>query len=162
MLAAGSHGCDKARMNQIASHSASHAALLAPVFVQVSLTFVLLFWMGRARFAAHGRGEVRIGDVALGQKVWPPKVQQIANAFHNQLELPLFFYVLVAFALITQQAGMIFVALSWIFVASRIAHAYIHATSNNVRHRFTAYLVGVFVLMAMWIGFAFSVLIASP
>lgn len=146
--------CHKAAM--------SIAAVLAPVFVQVALAFVLLFWMGRVRYASAGRGEVRVKDIALGEKVWPPKVQQIANAFHNQLELPIFFYVLVAFALITNQTGMLFVVLSWLFVASRLVHAYIHVTSNNVRYRGPAYIVGVFVLMAMWIGFAFSILIASP
>jgi hypothetical protein len=138
----------------------SIASVLSPVFVQVALTFILLFWMGRVRYASAGRGEVRVKDIALGEKVWPPRVQQIANAFHNQLELPLFFYVLVAFALITQQTGTLFVVLSWLFVASRLVHAYIHVTSNNVRYRGPAYIVGVFILIAMWIGFAFSILIA--
>ena len=99
-------------------------------------------------------------DAALGQTRWPPKVQQISNAFHNQLEIPVVFYVLIALALITQQTDTIFVVLSWLFVLSRLAHAFIHVTSNNVRYRGPAYLVGVAVLMAMWISFALSILIA--
>lgn len=140
----------------------STAAVLTPVFVQVALTFFLLFYMGRERYAAAGRREVRVKDIALGEREWPPKVQQIANAFHNQLELPFLFYALIALALITQQTGMIFVALSWLFVLSRLAHAYIHVTSNNVRYRGPAYLVGAIALLVMWISFALSILIASP
>lgn len=140
----------------------SIAAILAPVFVQVTLTFLLLFYMGRARYGAINRKEVLFDDAALGQTRWPPKAQQISNAFHNQLEIPVLFYVLVAFALITGLTGTVFVVLSWLFVLSRLAHAFIHVTSNNVRYRGPAYLVGVVALMAMWISFALSILIASP
>ena len=41
--------------------------VLLPLFVQVALTFVLLFWMGRSRLGAIKRKETRITDVALGQ-----------------------------------------------------------------------------------------------
>ena len=61
-------------------------AILAPVFAQVALTFALLFWMGHVRFAAVRAGEVKVKDVALGQRAWPDRVQQVANAFHNQFE----------------------------------------------------------------------------
>jgi hypothetical protein len=36
----------------------SQAAVLIPVFVQVALTFGLLFWMGKERQGAIARGEV--------------------------------------------------------------------------------------------------------
>jgi len=136
------------------------ASVLSPVFVQVALTFFLLFYMGRARYGAINRKEVVFNDAAVGQTRWPPKVQQISNAFHNQLEIPVVFYVLIALALITQQTDTIFLVLSWLFVLSRLAHAFIHVTSNNVRYRGPAYLVGLFALMAMWISFALSILIA--
>ena len=138
------------------------AAVFAPVFVQVTLTFLLLFYMGYARYGAINRKEVVFNEAALGQSRWPPRVQQISNAFHNQLEIPIFFYALVAFALIADRTGAFFVALSWLFVLSRLAHAFIHVTSNNVRYRGPAYLVGVVILMAMWVSFALSVLTVSP
>jgi hypothetical protein len=75
-------------------------AVLAPLFVQVLLTFVLLFWMGSLRVFTVRRGEVRPGDIALREPNWPPRVQQVANAYHNQLELPLLFSVLTILALI--------------------------------------------------------------
>jgi hypothetical protein len=132
----------------------SISAILAPLFVQVGLTFVLLFWMGRSRVAVLRSGGVKVKDIALGERVWPVKVQQVANAFHNQFELPILFYGLVALALITRKADLAFVVMAWIFVATRLVHAYIHTTSNRVPQRFMAFLAGVVILMLMWILFA--------
>lgn len=133
---------------------------LLPVFVLVGLTFVLMFWMGFARVGALKRKDVRIGDVALGQPNWPPRVMQISNAYHNQFQLPVLFYVLVAFALITRKADLIFVVMAWIFVACRLAHAAIHVTSNRVPVRFYAFLASALVLLLMWIIFAVRILVA--
>jgi hypothetical protein len=139
----------------------SVAAILGPVFVLVGLTFALLFWTGRSRFAAIRAGEVRVGDVALGQRAWPKQVTQISNTYQNQFELPILFYVLTALALFTRQADLVFVVMAWLFVASRFVHAYVYVTTNQIRHRFTAFLVGVAILMLMWIVFAVRILVLS-
>jgi hypothetical protein len=136
-------------------------AILAPLFVQVALTFALLVWTGRSRLAALRTGAVRIGDVALGQSVWPPRVQQVSNAYHNQLEIPVLFYVLVILAILTRKADLAFVVLSWAFVASRLVHALVHTTSNRLQHRFMAFLVGVAILALMWIIFAARMLFGT-
>ena len=136
-------------------------AILAPLFVQVALTFALLVWTGRSRLAALRTGAVRIGDVALGQRVWPPRVQQVSNAYHNQLEIPVLFYVLVILAILTRKADLAFVVLSWAFVASRLVHALVHTTSNRLQHRFMAFLVGVATLALMWIIFAARMLFGT-
>lgn len=132
----------------------STAAILYPVLAQVALTFVLLFVMGPARFAAVRRGDVRIKDIALGQSAWPDRVQQLSNSLDNQFQLPVLFYVLVGFLLITRMVDPLLVGLAWIFVASRFAHAYIHVTTNDVPYRFWSYVVGLLALVAMWIAFA--------
>ncbi len=136
-------------------------AILLPVFVQVALTFILLLWMGRVRIAAVRSGEVGIGDIALAQRAWPNRVTQVANTFHNQFELPVLFYALVAFALFTRKADLLFVVMSWIYVASRLGHAYVYTTSNDIRLRFGVFLVGAMALFAMWIIFAIRILISS-
>jgi hypothetical protein len=135
-------------------------AVLLPVFVQIGLTFFLMFWMGRVRLAAIRSGEVKIEAVALRQPAWPERATQVANTFHNQFELPILFYVLVALALLTRQADLLLVASSWIFVAMRLVHAYIYTTSNDIRHRFAIFLVGALVLLLMWTLFAVEILLA--
>jgi hypothetical protein len=139
----------------------SITAVLLPVFVLIGLTFVLLLQMGSTRVASLRTGEVKMGDIALGERNWPKRALQLQNAFHNQFEVPVLFYVLVAFALITRKADMLFVVLAWMFVASRLVHAYIHTTSNRVMWRFQAFVVGVMILAAMWIIFGLRIFFAE-
>ena len=134
-------------------------AILLPVFVQVGLTFFLLFWMAHLRIGAVRRREVRMGDVALRQPAWPQRTTQIANAYHNQLELPVLFYVVVILAMFTRKADMLFVVLAWMFVVSRMVHAAIHVTENDMRNRLLAFAVGAVVLLIMWILFAVKILL---
>jgi hypothetical protein len=134
-------------------------AILAPMFVLVALTFVILLWMGGLRIGAVRRREVSLGDVALNAQNWPAQTLQASNAFDNQFQIPVLFYVLAILALFLHKADLAFVALSWIFVVTRIIHAGIHLTSNNVNWRFSAYALGVVVLLIMWIVFAMRILL---
>lgn len=134
------------------------SSLLLPVFVQVALTFGLLLWMGRLRMGALRSGSIKQEDIALRQPNWPKRTTQIANCFQNQLELPFLFYVLVALVLVTSTNSLVFVVLAWVFVASRLLHAYIHTGHNEVLQRGTALGVGVVALAAMWIIFAVRIL----
>ncbi len=124
--------------------------LLVPVLVQIALTFGLLFWLGPARLDALRRGEVKLEDVALGQSAWPERITQIANAHNNQYQLPVLLYALVLLALVLRKVDWLIVAGAWIFVLSRLAHAYIYTTSNHVPSRFRAYGAGLVALVAMW------------
>jgi len=85
----------------------SMQAMLMPVFAQVALTFVLLFWMQFLRLRAVRHGLVPAYAVALREPNWPVRVTQIGNAYHNQLETPLLFYVLILLAMVTQTADSI-------------------------------------------------------
>src|SRR3979409_1311364 len=97
--------------------------VLLPVFVQVALTFGLLFWMGATRTARVRRGENQMRDIALGQPAWPARATQASNCYDNQFQIPLLFYVLVILAWITKHADLIFVVMAWVFVLLRIGHA---------------------------------------
>jgi hypothetical protein len=108
----------------------SVASVLLPVFVQVALTFVLLLRLGRGRVRAVKAGRTMVRDIALGENNWPPEIAQVGNCFNNQFQLPVLFYVLVALALFTRKADLLFVILSWVFVISRIVHAGIHITQQ--------------------------------
>jgi len=136
-------------------------AVLAPLFAQVALTFALLIWTGCARFAAARAGEVKIQDIALGQRAWPARVQQASNTFQNQFELPVLFYVLTALVLFTRKADLLFVVMAWAFVMSRFGHAYVYVTSNHVLTRVRVFLVGAIILMAMWLIFAVRILLGE-
>ena len=136
----------------------SISTVLLPVFVQIALTFGLLVWTGMSRRAAIVDGRTRVADVSLGQSAWPERATQIGRSFQNQLETPMLFYVLTALAIITQKADLLFVIMAWLFVLTRLAHAYVHVTSNHMNLRFKAFLAAVAVLMTMWTIFAVRVL----
>lgn len=136
----------------------SVAAILAPVFALVALLFFLTGRMAATRVGAIKAGEIKMRDIALGQNAWSDPVQQTSNAYANNLQLPVLFYALVAFAMLTKEADLLFVVMAWLFVASRYAHAYIHITSNNVPRRFNAFAAGVLVLGLMWVIFAARIL----
>ena len=136
-------------------------AMLMPVFAQVALTFVLLFWTSFLRIRAIRQGKVAPHAIALREPNWPPRATQISNAYHNQLETPLLFYTLILLALETRTADSILLVLSWLFVVSRFVHAYIHITSNRVDRRGPVFLVGAIGLAMMWIIVAARLTIAS-
>jgi hypothetical protein len=128
----------------------SLATVLLPLFVQVILTFALLFWAGALRGGDFRAGTVRPEDVSLRELNWPKKTAQVSNAYTNQTELPTLFYVLTLLAYITRHAGILFVALAWMFVALRLLHAYVHVTSNTAMVRGPLFGAGAVVLAIMW------------
>jgi len=134
-------------------------AVLLPLFVEVALTFVLLYWMAYVRTRAIRIGEIKAQNIALREPNWPPGITQVGNAYHNQLELPVLFYVLTILSLVTRHADLLFVVLAWIFVASRIVHAYIHVTDNNVNRRGPIFGLGALVLTIMWLVFMVRILL---
>ena len=136
----------------------SVAAILLPVFALVALLFFLTARMAMTRVGAIKGGDVKMKDIALGQSAWPEPVQQTSNAYANNLQLPLLFYVLVAFAMMTKKADLLFVVMSWLYVVARYAHAYVHVTSNRVTLRFQCFAASIAVLGLMWIIFAVRVL----
>jgi len=136
--------------------------ILLPLFVQVALTFALMFGMAYSRMGALKRKDARMADIALGQPNWPPRVQQISNCYHNQFQLPVLFYVLTILVIITHHADFLFVVMAWLFVLTRLLHTYIHTGSNYVRHRFNAFALGAFILLAMWIIYAVRILLGLP
>jgi hypothetical protein len=133
-------------------------AVLLPLLVQVALTFGLGFWMASLRVRAVRSGEVKRRDVALREPNWPPRILKVQNAYHNQIELPLLLYVLAILVLITRTADLAFVLLAWVFVATRLVHAYVHVTGNDMARRGAVFLAGAAVLCVMWIMCAVRIL----
>ena len=136
----------------------STQSLLLPVFAQVALTFVLMFSMAMSRTGALKRKDVRMAEIALGQQNWPARTTQISNAYANQFEVPVLFYVVIAMAIATGLVSFPLVVLAWVFVVFRLLHAFIHVGSNFVPNRFYAFAGSVFTALAMWIVFAVQLL----
>jgi hypothetical protein len=137
-------------------------AILLPLFVEVLLTFGVMFGMMYFRTSSLRRGETHFKDIAMREPNWPVRANQFAYAFSNQFELPVLFYVLTVLSIITHHADLIFVVLAWIFVIFRVLQAFVHVTSNNVRMRGTYYVFGALVLVVMWLIFIVRILFGLP
>jgi hypothetical protein len=134
-------------------------AILYPVLAQIVLTLVMALLMGRARWTALGKRDVTVDQIALDNSRWPAHSRKYANCYSNQFELPVLFYVLCLITQITRTADIIFVVLAWLFVASRVLHAYIHTTSNVVRSRGAAFGIGYIVVVIMTVFLLFRLVL---
>lgn len=132
--------------------------IIIPVFLQVLLTFSILFTVGFLRFRSVSQRTVHPKDYVLmtGQDQWPVMIQKLGRAFHNQLEMPLLFYVLAILILVTETQAQILLNMAWIYVGLRYFHALIHIFYNKVIYRFTVFLTSSLVLLAMWVLFLFE------
>jgi hypothetical protein len=129
--------------------------ILLPVFIQVALTFVLLF-MTRGAQRGAGYGDIRFKDEPND----PTGAALVGSIYNSQFQLPVLFYVVVTLAYLLRKADYLFVILSFGFVAARVAHAYVAMTSNDGKLRYGVFAAGLVVLAFMWLGFAVRILLA--
>jgi len=134
--------------------------VLLPLFVEVILTFALLFWLAPLRGRDFSSGVTRPENVALREPNWSQRSLQVGYSYANQFELPVLFYVLTILAWVTRHADLIFVVLAWIFVIFRYLQAYVHVTSNQVRLRGAFFGVSALVLAIMWLIYIVEILTA--
>ena len=127
--------------------------LLLPAFVHVALVMVIAACMGLGRVRAVREGKVRVKDIALDSSKWPDDLRKLSNNYENQFQLPVFYYAVLALLLATALADGVAVALSWIFVATRLVHTLIHTGGNVVLRRFQAFLAGLVIIVLMWAWF---------
>jgi hypothetical protein len=125
--------------------------ILLPVFAQVLITLAVLVVMGGRRRAALVSKATRIKDIALGQDAWPVDATKAANNFSNQFEIPVLFYVVSLFALVTKSVDAWMLGFAGLFVVARAVHASIHLGGNVVMNRAYAYFVSVGAVLGMWI-----------
>lgn len=127
--------------------------LIAAMLAQGALALGLLWYLGFVRVPMILSGKVNVRDIATDRGGWPEHERKLSNAFDNQFQLPLLFYVgcLVAIGF---GATLLEVVLALAFVVSRYIHAVIHVTSNHVIRRFYAYTAGLVLLCVLWLDLA--------
>jgi hypothetical protein len=137
----------------------NQTVIIYPVLIQVLLTISVLVLLGPARGRSLRAKRLRLRDldVALGRNEWSDEAAKRGNNYRNQFELPVLFYAVVAFALITRSADGLMIGLAWLFVLTRLVHAAIHIGPNIVKWRGLAFILGAIVLLAMWLRLALHI-----
>lgn len=131
--------------------------IFLPLLLQVFLAFVLYVALAMTKARASRAGLVDLQRRALHADAWPENVQKINNNIRNQFEVPVLFYILVVVLYQLGAAGLLAQALAWLFVASRLVHAYIHTGSNIVPIRRGVFMFGWLVILAMLVLAAVAV-----
>jgi hypothetical protein len=125
--------------------------IVYPLLVQVLLVAVLMGVTFRARVRAVRQGRVNIAKAAIDPSAWPPDVRRVANTFNNQFQIPLLFIAVAILAVVFRQVDIFFLTLAWLFVATRIVHAAIYLTYNDIRQRAAAFGAGATICFVMWL-----------
>jgi hypothetical protein len=131
--------------------------LLLPVFLHFLLIMALGITMGLARRNALRDGKARVREVVLDTRQWPDHVRKLSNNFDNQFQLPMLWYLGVAFTLILGLADSVTAGLSWAFLAARLAHSYVHIGRNILVQRFYVFVLGATILSLYWLWLALQI-----
>lgn len=133
--------------------------LLYPLLIQVALTCLVWFRMYQVRLREIQRKRIEPGELATRrQRRQLLEDTAAADNFSNQFEMPVLFYIAILLALTLMLQDPLLVILSWMFVATRVVHAAIHVSYNNVMHRFLVYVAGSFAVIGMWVRLGWYVI----
>ncbi|ASF47758.1 MAPEG family protein [Methylovulum psychrotolerans] len=137
------------------------ALMVYPMVAMVLLTFVIGIWMLRLRIKAVKEGVLNPGYFLLnrGAKL-PDGLAKVTQHYANLFEMPVLFYVACLAVIVTRNTDWLSLGLAWLFVAARVAHAYIHTGHNGLKHRRLAFLAGTVVLALLWLRLLGQLLVA--
>jgi len=125
------------------------SVILYPVLVQVLLTLIVYVRIGMVKTRAAATGNVDLKKTALHSDAWPDDVLKVSNNLRNQFESPILFYVLCLTLFVTGGVSFFGLLLAWGFVATRIAHVFVHTGSNFVPLRRRIFTIGCMFLLVL-------------
>ncbi len=137
----------------------TNPAILYPIFALAFWTSLVLLLIPIARIRAGQRGEIVNNDFKYGESATVPPHVSIPNRnYMNLLELPVLFYVICLLIYVTGVTTPWLLSCAWAYVALRVVHSIIHLSYNHVVHRFAAFGLSNFVLIALWVLAAVQVI----
>ncbi len=128
------------------------AALALPMLGMMLLTLLVWIYMfiQRVRFAQSHRIDIeKFKTPADVQALIPGDDSSASNNFKNLFELPVLFYAVCLYLMVTQQVDSFYINCAWAFLALRTVHSLIHCSYNRVAHRFAVYLLSAIALWLM-------------
>ncbi len=132
-----------------------HTAIIAPVVALVAWTLVMQVWMYLTRFPAMRRAGISLAGRRGGRPgqldgVVEDHVQWKAHNYNHLLEQPTLFYA-IALSLALLGGGDIWINvwLAWAYVALRVLHSLVQATTNVIRWRFLIFSAASLCLLGL-------------
>ena len=133
--------------------------IFLPALAMVALTYVVMVVMYRRRVAQMRRDKIRPQAVATSVEA-AAHLTDVAPAdnFRNLFEMPVLFYLALVVAALSGQTGPLVLGLAWAYVAARVLHSWIHCTYNRVMHRLRAFMLGMYILLALWLVLGYGLI----
>lgn len=132
-------------------------AIFWPMIAHVVLVICLYALLGLRRKQAVEQGAAKISQFRENREE-PPQSLFVRNSLANQTELPPLFHIACLALYETGGVGTFVLLVAWLFAISRYVHAFIHVTSNRIRYRQPAFLVGFVAVVVLWAALALHLL----
>lgn len=122
--------------------------LVIPMIVLMILTLITAVAVGILRFRAVAMKQVTGQYYALfrGDEE-PDYLVKIGRHFQNLFEIPILFYVLTLVYLYLNIPSAAALVIAWLFVAVRVAHAWVHIWPNYLLLRAFLFALGVTLIL---------------
>ena len=128
--------------------------ILKPVAVLIAWSLVMLVWMVVVRLPAMKKAGIDINKAVGGRPgqldgVVDDKAQWAAHNYIHLMEQPTLFYAVALLLAFTGMGDGLNATLAWGYVAIRIAHSLLQATTNIIRYRFALFTLSSLCLIAL-------------
>ena len=127
------------------------AELALPMLGMMILTLLVWVFMFIRRISFAQSNNIDIEDFktpADVQSLIPGAESAPGNNLKNLFELPILFYAICLYLMVTVQVDSLYVNCAWAFLVLRALHSLIHCSYNRVAHRFAVYMLSG---IALWI-----------
>lgn len=120
-----------------------------PLLAQVLIPISVLMLMGKRKSRDVRTGDFDREKAAIDNEAWSLPVVLTSKNLANQFQMPVIFYVLCLVLASLDAVDLLTLGVAWLFVITRIVHAYIHVSTNYVPNRFRAFLLSVLLLLVL-------------
>jgi hypothetical protein len=140
-----------------------HSDILRPMVALVTWTLVMQVWMIVTRLPAMKAAGIDLRTL-VGTKAsdadrgLPPHVQWKAHNYNHLMEQPTLFYAICAVIALTGTGDGPNAVIAWTYVALRVIHSLVQATTNKVGPRFMLFIASSIALAALTLHAALAVL----
>ncbi len=130
--------------------------LVLPFLAQIALTLMVLLWLAYTRVSVLLR---KGGLEQVSKSGFPPRAERASDNFKNQFELPILFFALCLFAMMSGISAPYLTILAWVFVAARVFHAAVQLGPNIIfPWRFGSFVLSAICVVQMTILISLKVL----
>jgi hypothetical protein len=136
------------------------APILQPVVALVLWSMVMWAWLYATRIPAMRKAKVPLDPSLTAADLaarLPPQVRWKADNYNHLMEQPTLFYAIALVLAVAGQGQGLNLALAWGYLALRVVHSLVQATSNVIMLRWAVFMIASLVLLALAISAATAV-----